>query len=109
SAQNSDIYKNFGALKNQWNRDCSLCDYLMYCSGDCIKHRIYGNNPPTKLSWLCNGYKRFFDHTISTFENLAREFHARNNIQDKLFLDQKLGRNDICFCGSGKKYKKCHG
>lgn len=22
---------------------------------------------------------------------------------------QKLGRNDICFCGSGKKYKKCHG
>jgi preprotein translocase subunit SecA len=21
----------------------------------------------------------------------------------------KLGRNDPCFCGSGKKYKKCHG
>ena len=21
----------------------------------------------------------------------------------------KLGRNDSCFCGSGKKYKKCHG
>jgi preprotein translocase subunit SecA len=21
----------------------------------------------------------------------------------------KLGRNDLCFCGSGKKYKKCHG
>ncbi|MEO8443595.1 MAG: SEC-C metal-binding domain-containing protein [Gammaproteobacteria bacterium] len=21
----------------------------------------------------------------------------------------KLGRNDACFCGSGKKYKKCHG
>lgn len=20
-----------------------------------------------------------------------------------------LGRNDVCFCGSGKKYKKCHG
>ena len=19
-----------------------------------------------------------------------------------------LGRNDICWCGSGKKYKKCH-
>lgn len=23
--------------------------------------------------------------------------------------DQKIGRNDPCFCGSGKKYKKCHG
>ena len=21
----------------------------------------------------------------------------------------KLGRNDPCHCGSGKKYKKCHG
>ena len=23
--------------------------------------------------------------------------------------DQKIGRNDACHCGSGKKYKKCHG
>jgi preprotein translocase subunit SecA len=22
---------------------------------------------------------------------------------------EKLGRNDPCYCGSGKKYKKCHG
>jgi len=22
---------------------------------------------------------------------------------------EKLGRNDPCWCGSGKKYKKCHG
>ena len=21
----------------------------------------------------------------------------------------KIGRNDACWCGSGKKYKKCHG
>jgi len=24
-------------------------------------------------------------------------------------LPPKLGRNDPCPCGSGKKYKKCHG
>jgi len=23
--------------------------------------------------------------------------------------DDKVGRNDPCPCGSGKKYKKCHG
>jgi uncharacterized protein YecA (UPF0149 family) len=23
--------------------------------------------------------------------------------------EPKLGRNDPCSCGSGKKYKKCHG
>ena len=21
----------------------------------------------------------------------------------------RIGRNDQCYCGSGKKYKKCHG
>jgi preprotein translocase subunit SecA len=24
-------------------------------------------------------------------------------------VDEKVGRNDPCPCGSGKKYKKCHG
>jgi preprotein translocase subunit SecA len=24
-------------------------------------------------------------------------------------VSQKIGRNDPCYCGSGKKYKKCHG
>jgi tetratricopeptide (TPR) repeat protein len=24
-------------------------------------------------------------------------------------VEPKLGRNDLCHCGSGKKYKKCHG
>ena len=23
--------------------------------------------------------------------------------------ETKVGRNDLCPCGSGKKYKKCHG
>lgn len=23
--------------------------------------------------------------------------------------DNKIGRNDPCYCGSGIKYKKCHG
>ena len=23
--------------------------------------------------------------------------------------DKKMGRNDSCHCGSGKKFKKCHG
>ncbi|MCG3112493.1 MAG: SEC-C domain-containing protein [Candidatus Manganitrophus sp. SB1] len=23
--------------------------------------------------------------------------------------EKKIGRNDLCSCGSGKKYKKCHG
>lgn len=29
--------------------------------------------------------------------------------QMPIHVDQKVGRNDPCPCGSGKKYKKCHG
>jgi preprotein translocase subunit SecA len=26
-----------------------------------------------------------------------------------IVVEEKIGRNDPCPCGSGKKYKKCHG
>jgi len=29
-------------------------------------------------------------------------------VQQRIVYD-KVGRNDPCPCGSGKKYKKCHG
>ena len=32
-----------------------------------------------------------------------------NQQQNKRVIVKKIGRNDICPCGSGKKYKMCHG
>jgi preprotein translocase subunit SecA len=29
--------------------------------------------------------------------------------QRRLNPDEQIGRNDPCWCGSGKKYKRCHG
>jgi preprotein translocase subunit SecA len=29
--------------------------------------------------------------------------------QRRLDASEQLGRNDPCWCGSGKKFKKCHG
>jgi preprotein translocase subunit SecA len=29
--------------------------------------------------------------------------------QRVLSEDEQVGRNDPCWCGSGKKFKKCHG
>jgi len=31
------------------------------------------------------------------------------NLQQPVVADRKPGRNDLCPCGSGKKYKNCHG
>ena len=60
----------------------------------------------------------------TTIDRLEREFERRKELelassrsngasatadQSPRHTGPKLGRNDECFCGSGKKYKKCHG
>ena len=34
---------------------------------------------------------------------------ARGGVKTVVRKKAKVGRNDPCSCGSGKKYKKCHG
>jgi preprotein translocase subunit SecA len=29
--------------------------------------------------------------------------------QQQVYAEAKVGRNDLCPCGSGKKFKQCHG
>ncbi len=52
------------------------------------------------------------------FSGAAKEMHkdaaSRNTVdlvseKEKGEDGEKIGRNDLCPCGSGKKYKKCHG
>jgi len=38
-----------------------------------------------------------------------REQESASNPQQPVIADKKPGRNDECPCGSGKKYKNCHG
>ena len=46
----------------------------------------------------------------SRSEDEAREQQAQQKPkQQPVRVDNKIGRNDPCFCGSGKKYKNCHG
>jgi len=62
----------------------------------------------------------------STIDELEREFKRKKEreleaarraggdastaqVQQRRTAGQKVGRNDPCPCGSGKKYKKCHG
>jgi preprotein translocase subunit SecA len=47
--------------------------------------------------------------TLVASHNEPKEFSDTNKINQKKDDVQKAGRNDPCPCGSGKKYKKCHG
>ena len=35
--------------------------------------------------------------------------NEKPSMDDNPWVGQKIGRNDPCPCGSGLKYKKCHG
>lgn len=109
--QDSQLYEEFGCQKNQWNKACQKCEYLYYCSGDCLKHRVYHDNQPDHISWLCEGWKMFYEATLDDFRSIAKDY-IKNHMHNQspiLFENRRIDRNGPCFCGSGKKYKHCHG
>jgi len=110
----SKSYRDFGAQKAQWNPECRTCDCLNYCSGDCLKHRMYAGNPPQNLSLLCAGWRKFIRRTRLKFHEIAGNISAQrqagqNRIRQSVPGSAAPGRNTACPCGSGKKYKKCCG
>lgn len=109
--QTSKSFEQFGAQKNNWNDQCKQCDYIDLCSGDCLKHRIYNQNEPEHLSWLCEGWKMFYDATLDEFKAIAKNYlkSQGKNHSTLLFDEVKRDRNGLCFCGSQKKFKHCHG
>lgn len=54
-----------------------------------------------------------FESTIDEFTETVRTGHNAHHHAPKqapiVNKAPKLGRNEPCFCGSGKKFKKCHG
>lgn len=74
--QASPVYREFGARKRQWNPCCAKCRHLPFCAGDCLKHRLVAGDPATRLSWLCAGWRRFYDHTLTAFRRLAAGIEA---------------------------------
>ncbi|MBP2667434.1 MAG: putative arylsulfatase regulatory protein [Firmicutes bacterium] len=101
---------------------CRQCDFLFACNGECPKNRfIETPDGEPGHNYLCEAYKSFFTHVdpsmklmaeilrrgglakdIMKFKTLERR---GTNKQDSV----KLGRNEPCHCGSGQKFKNCHG
>ncbi len=66
--------------------------------------KLYYNMLEAKAKWL---------YTLSGWDGILSE-ERRREIRDQWRLDKqavsnKVGRNEQCPCGSGKKYKKCCG
>ncbi len=107
---NSETYHTFGNQKSNWNDECNLCPYLSLCHGDCQKFRYGAPNTAKMLSNLCQGWKIFYTKTLPRFKIIADNFKKENKLSEPFsFKFPKFGRNELCPCGSGKKFKSCCG
>ncbi len=100
---------------------CLDCEVRFVCNGGCPKNRfIQTPDGEEGLNYLCAGYRAFFNHVRPTMNFMTSELAQRRPPANVMFqmakYDEELqkafakaGRNDPCPCGSGKKYKKCHG
>jgi uncharacterized protein len=77
----SPRYEAFGRQKSQWNEACESCPFLELCMGDCLKHRFYAAPParsdPGSLSWLCSGWKIFYESCLPGFRRIARRIQRQ--------------------------------
>ena len=46
---------------------------------------------------------------IKTGVLLGKNCYGKEKVKKTIKNDKKIGRNDLCPCGSGKKYKNCCG
>jgi preprotein translocase subunit SecA len=102
-------------IDQSWKDHLSEMDYLR--SG--IGLRAMGQRDPL-VEYQNEGYNLFeelinnvkfsvirillnFDKTFI----VQKEKNIDDNVKDKVIAKDKIGRNDPCYCGSGKKFKKC--
>jgi uncharacterized protein len=107
--------RQFGLDKEaKLTKQCLDCDVRFLCNGGCPKDRFVNSlDGEPGHNYLCAGFKSFFDHVnpaMQTMAQLVRNNGAPAEIM-KVYAakDFKGGRNDKCHCGSGKKFKHCHG
>ena len=93
---------------------CLDCDVRFACHGGCPKDRFVSTpDGQPGLNYLCPGFKTFFHHVtpaMSTMAELLRLDRAPSELMAAYAAqDAQRGRNDPCTCGSGRKWKHCHG
>ena len=112
----------FGLAKRERLPDyCRACPVYFVCHGGCPKDRFLRTpDGEPGLNYLCEGFRRFFTHIEQPMRFMATELRAGRppaNIRTLLAWQQgqrgaecgPVGRNDPCPCGSGRKFKHCHG
>lgn len=105
-----EAYLMYQELNNLINRDVA---YSIFKAGEAFAAaaeraveneavKMFANQPATKLEFT--GAQKEM-HKQAEARNTADLVHEKAKDES----GDKVGRNDLCPCGSGKKYKHCHG
>ncbi|MBD3227838.1 MAG: anaerobic sulfatase maturase [Candidatus Lokiarchaeota archaeon] len=100
--------KIFSKRKLNLSKICYNCHWNNICYGGCLKDWDFCENKDKKRSYFCNSYRKFFTHSYNWFFELSHQIQKDRGIPFHSVV-KKIRRNDDCPCGSGLKYKKCHG
>jgi uncharacterized protein len=107
--------RSFGqAKKDTLPRFCLECDVRFACHGGCPKDRFTSTpDGEAGLNYLCPSFKAFFHHVDPAMRFMSDRLRSDEAPSDVVgwyaLADAKRGRNDPCTCGSGRKWKACHG
>ncbi len=133
------LLETFASLKTDLPDMCRNCEYLDCCHGGCPKHHMPIGTDPARTNYYCAGLKRFFARAVPELKKIAPYIQkgqvppdlqdAADSVTQSRSVDSvmpeaglpeappaagpgisgRVGRNDPCPCGSGKKYKQCCG
>jgi len=103
-------------------RYCLECDVRFACHGGCPKDRFISTpDGEPGLNYLCQGYREFFRHINEPMRKMAKllkagrapaeimQLYAEKDAARLKEALKHVDRNDPCPCGSGEKFKRCHG
>lgn len=69
-------FEAFAAAKSELAPGCSVCEYLTLCRGGCQKHRLFPDGCAHAPSYLCAGYRIFFEHSLHRLKQLGESLRA---------------------------------
>ena len=107
--------RKFGqAKRDSLTRQCQDCKVRNWCNGGCPKDRfVLSKDGEPGQNYLCAGLEKFFMHTGPTFNVMAQLYkqgHPPAEVMTSIAaLDARRDGYKPCPCGSGKKFRFCHG
>ena len=93
---------------------CRRCEVRPLCNGGCPKDRFaLSRDDEPGQNYLCSGLELFFTHTRPAMRTMAELLRRGRPPSDVMKLvaaeDARRGPYKPCPCGSGRKFRFCHG